>query len=771
MLDFTDADPHLLRQDDKPRKLTFSQIKEAIEGRERELLGALRITPPAPGKRIRCPLPYHEDKNPSWRWDASDGCYHCTCSHGDILDLIQQMGHASKASEAAAWAADALGLHDAQPRRPAPQPAEAPADEPKDYTQSVLNIVRRCEPLAGTPAEAYLKIRKITVKPSADLMYCGKVRDSGSGLDFPALIGLVRDKAGEFMNAIHRTYLLHDGSGKASVGKKALNPFGGGSIRLLPLDDRGVLGIAEGIETALAAAQIFWVPVWSAISAGNLASWQWPDGLKEIIIFADSKKPGKPGEEIQKSIDALYERVIATGVVCRIQYPLCGDDFNDDLAKGKKAEDYRATEKQPVGWTYDNFLAYLPMNKFICIDTRDLWPAESVNSQLPWKRVGKVDVPPSRWLSKHQAVQQMTWAPGRPLIIEDKVISEGGFIDRPDSRILNLYRPPIVKTGNAADVKPWLDHIERVYPDEVQELVAWFAHRVQRPEEKINHALVLGGPQGTGKDTILEPVKYAVGHWNCTEISPAQMLGRFNGYLRSVILRISEARDLGEVDRYTFYDHCKTLMAAPPDVLRCDEKNMREYSVPNVCGVIITTNYKSDGLYLSPDDRRHFVAWAEILRDTFEPDYWSRLYSWYGRGGLRNVAAYLAAYDLSNFDAKAPPRQTPAFRDIADANRAPEDSELADVLDSLGRPAAIRLEQIASLAPKDLAEWLRDRKNRRKIPHRMESAGYVATRNPGDKHDGQWKIGNKRHTVYVQSQLSLRDRIEAAAQHVEEVNR
>ena len=42
----------------------------------------------------------------------------------------------------------------------------------------------------------------------------------------------------------------------------------------------------------------------------------------------------------------------------------------------------------------------------------------------------------------------------------------------------------------------------------------WLAHRVQRPEDKINHALVLGGAMGIGKDTIIEPVKHAIGPWN-----------------------------------------------------------------------------------------------------------------------------------------------------------------------------------------------------------------------------------------------------------------
>ena len=135
--------------------------------------------------------------------------------------------------------------------------------------------------------------------------------------------------------------------------------------------------------------------------------------------------------------------------------------------------------------------------------------------------------------------------------------------------------------------------VRKVYPDDADHIIRWLAHRVQHPDEKINHALVLGGPQGIGKDTLLEPVKYAVGPWNFREVSPKQVMGRFNNFLKSVILRISEARDLGEFDRYAFYDHMKAYTAAPPDVLRVDEKHLREYSVFNVCGVIITTNHKT----------------------------------------------------------------------------------------------------------------------------------------------------------------------------------
>ena len=78
----------------------------------------------------------------------------------------------------------------------------------------------------------------------------------------------------------------------------------------------------------------------------------------------------------------------------------------------------------------------------------------------------------------------------------------------------------------------------------------WFAHRVQRPHEKINHALLLGGPQGIGKDTILKPVREAIGPWNYADASPSQVVGRFNGFLKSVILLVPELCDLGDINRY-----------------------------------------------------------------------------------------------------------------------------------------------------------------------------------------------------------------------------
>jgi Family of unknown function (DUF5906) len=416
-----------------------------------------------------------------------------------------------------------------------------------------------------------------------------------------------------------------------------------------------------------------------------------------------------------------------------------------------------------------DFYAHMPSGQFIFVPGHDLWPARSVDARVmpvvKGNRAGATTtIKATAWISRHRAVEQMTWAPGRPELIENFLATDGGFIHQPGRRVFNLYRSPAAWKGDSAQAEPWLMQLKRVYPSDWPHILNWFAHRVQRPGEKINHGLVLGGAPGIGKDSLLQPVVQAVGQWNVTEVSPSQLMGPFNGYVKSVILRVSEAHDLGEVNRYALYERTKTLLAAPPEVLRVNEKHLREYTVPNVAGVIYTTNHRTDSLYLPPDDRRHYVAWSEVANEDFDPEHWLALWTWYRNGGLAHVAAYLASHELGGFSATAPPAKTPAFWSMAHADRSSDDAELADVIDALGNPIAFCLSHIVAKAeaiPKvALAEGLKDRKHRRAIPHRLERAGYITV--DSDAQDGHWVIEKSRQRIYARKDLALGYRKSAA---------
>jgi hypothetical protein len=435
---------------------------------------------------------------------------------------------------------------------------------------------------------------------------------------------------------------------------------------------------------------------------------------------------------------------------------------------------------EPEGVELESFRAYMPKHVYIYLPSMEAWPAASVNARLPWIPLfdangnpvtgddGKQKrIRPSTWLDKNRPVEQMTWWPGLPPLIVDRLITEGGWFEYRGVTVLNQYKPPTIKLGDPKKAGLWIQHVRTVYPGEgeADHIIYWCAHRRQFPHIKINHGLVLGGAMGVGKDSLLVPVRHAVGSWNFQEVTPQQVMGRFTGFLRAAILRISEARDLGEVNRYAFYDHMKALLAEPPETLRCDEKHIREYSIANVLGAIITTNHK-DALFLTPDDRRHFVLWSPRVKEGFTTEYWNELHHWYQDEGNSHVAAYLDTLDLTGFDAKAPPPKTQAFWDVVDLSRAPEDAEVADVIDKITEangkkiPQAVTLVMLSNYAGQDFGDWLKDRRNRRQIPHRLENCGYTPVRNTNAK-DGQWKINKTRQTVYALATLPLRDQIAA----------
>jgi Family of unknown function (DUF5906) len=439
-------------------------------------------------------------------------------------------------------------------------------------------------------------------------------------------------------------------------------------------------------------------------------------------------------------------------------------------------------EPQPEGSgvTIDDFVAYMPQHSYIFTPCREPWPAASIDGRLPrmpvldeqgrpMQRNGNpVTISASRWLDQNAAVEQMIWLPGRPKLVKDQLVVDGGFIEREGVTIFNQYRPPTLEFGDDQKAGLWIEHVERVFSDEdAHHIIKWLAHRVQLPHEKINHALVLGGAPGIGKDSMLEPVKYAVGHWNFKEVSPQHLLGNFNDFARCVILRINEARDVGEYDRFKLYDHLKGYTVTPPDTVRVNEKYIREQYIFNCMGVIQTTNHKTDGIYLPAEDRRNYVAWSERKKEDFPDRYWNTLWGYYRDGGLGHVAAFLNSFDLSDFDPKAAPPKTPAFWHIVGANTPPEDAGLADVVDALGNPDALTLKQLIAAATGETAEWLMDRKNRRSIPHRLERCGYVSVRNPNAK-DGIWKIKGERQVIYAKASLPAAEAIGAAykrAQH------
>ena len=184
----------------------------------------------------------------------------------------------------------------------------------------------------------------------------------------------------------------------------------------------------------------------------------------------------------------------------------------------------------------------------------------------------------------------------------------------------------------------------------------------------------------------------------------------------------------------------------------------------NVIGLIITTNYKTDGIYLPTNDRRHFVTWSDRREEDFTNEYWKELWNWYeNENGYAHVAAHLSELDISDFNPKAPRRLRHSGTLSMSIPRQKTPSSRMSSIRCNDRRNRMRSRQSKSsrASTGTAAEWLTEPKSRRALPHRMERCGYVCVRNPNAK-DGYWVVNKERQPIYAKSTLSMQEQFEAA---------
>ncbi len=106
------------------------------------------------------------------------------------------------------------------------------------------------------------------------------------------------------------------------------------------------------------------------------------------------------------------------------------------------------------------------MHNYIYTPTGKMWPAASVNSRIPQQEIivgGKpvldelgnpMKIDANLWLDKYRGVEQITWVPGFPMIINHKYLIDGGWVDHPNALCFNFYRPPEIVLGKSNDIGP-----------------------------------------------------------------------------------------------------------------------------------------------------------------------------------------------------------------------------------------------------------------------------------------------------------------------------
>ena len=217
--------------------------------------------------------------------------------------------------------------------------AQREAEQRRQWAENARRIAQvwaQCVPLVpGDPVTLYLKRRGFGgVWPLPELLRLHRALPYWHGAEklgtFPAMVAPIIAPDGRTV-ALHRTYLAADGrkadlpSPKKLTG--AAGPLAGACIPLHK-PARGCIGIAEGIETALAAWCASAVPTVAAYCAGNVAAWRWPVGVQRLVIFADADKAGR------EAADTLRARAIRAGLQVSVMTPTdAGTDWCDVWAE------------------------------------------------------------------------------------------------------------------------------------------------------------------------------------------------------------------------------------------------------------------------------------------------------------------------------------------------------------------------------------------------------------------------------------------------------
>jgi DNA primase len=274
-----------------------------------------------------CPFPGHEQNTGSFSVNDAKGFYHCFgCGeHGDVLDWLQKIEGLTIA-EAMERLRHAAGEHPLRAERAARDRDEDAAAAKRQA--AALAIWDSCRPILGTVANVYLReARAITVDlPDCLRFHPGLPPEPREPDTYPALVAAVTDLRGAIV-AIQRTFLMHDGSDKAPIAnpKRALGPIRYGSVHLdNPPPLGSAIGVAEGIETALSAIELFRISVWAACGS-NLAGIILPATISHVAIFADRGSAGEAAAKKARSEFHAQRRKVS------VRLPEIGDDFNDQL--------------------------------------------------------------------------------------------------------------------------------------------------------------------------------------------------------------------------------------------------------------------------------------------------------------------------------------------------------------------------------------------------------------------------------------------------------
>jgi putative DNA primase/helicase len=283
---------------------------------------------------------------------------HCTCNScgskwgfGLLMWLNGWDAHRT-ASELAAYLNGRGQVPTRAPRASPPRPAVVPKPNPppKGKTQPELlawwDEAVSLEDPRGAPAKLYLASRGLVGLPSLPSLRCHAglsvfVEEHQGWKRFPTLLARYQDASGRLIG-LHRIFLTEAGEKapipepKMSIKAREEESLAGSGIQLM--DAGPILGVAEGLETALSVYLATGMPMWAATNTALLGGLIVPACVQRLVIWADYdelkiRRDGTVVEPGRQAAERLAARMHAEYRAVRTLYPAMlgtrGADWND----------------------------------------------------------------------------------------------------------------------------------------------------------------------------------------------------------------------------------------------------------------------------------------------------------------------------------------------------------------------------------------------------------------------------------------------------------
>ena len=276
--------------------------------------------------------PFHRERTPSFTVADDKKFFHCFgCgAHGDVFAFLMLVENIDFRT-AVAKIAGGLGADMPEaPRIGGVSNINQLSDREARNRQLAWRLWTAAGDPRGTPVEKYLHHRGLELPSMPVLRWAPRCWNHETGRELPAMLARVDGHDGKFA-AVHRTWLLPDGSGKAALRepKMSLAPLHGGAARLSPAAETLLIG--EGLETTLAGMVATGLAAWAALSTSGLVALRLPLGVRTVIILADHDVSGAG----QRAARTAAQRRLAEGRRVRIALPPQPDTDMADVLVGR----------------------------------------------------------------------------------------------------------------------------------------------------------------------------------------------------------------------------------------------------------------------------------------------------------------------------------------------------------------------------------------------------------------------------------------------------